>query len=118
MKIRYHAVIGIDGKISKVRAEKLDFCCDEMKVAVEQEFVAMTDLDHYGFAWVEAKVCFISQSNYPEGSHRDYLKLSYCPWCREEITTEETGRSQLVERKVPATKVVTEEVPISPAPKQ
>jgi len=119
MKICYHAVLKPDGTVKKARIEKLEACCEAMGRAIAGEYVATTDLDSDGFAWSQAKICFICLHEYPEGSHREYMTISYCPWCREEIVPEEIGRSQLVPRKVvPEPVTIFDEVPVDYSPKK
>lgn len=66
----------------------IDFCCDEAREAWEDRAIIFGEADS---VWnLNHDVNFLQCSPYPEGAVFTEYKISFCPFCGKQVTTQES----------------------------
>jgi hypothetical protein len=72
---------------AEIEVTQLQFCCDEMKEAWENDFVGLADYSNKTSvrSKTEVEVNIYKCYPYPEGAAWDGMEIEFCPFCGKEI---------------------------------
>jgi hypothetical protein len=77
------------GDIREIILREIDkVCCNDMREAMEENYIAFGDYDVLLNRNNDVNIFHCSP--YPEGPCWSTMAIKYCPFCAEEIITEET----------------------------
>lgn len=74
-----------EGKVYGIKAIDVEFCCDDMKGAFEENYIRFGEYPPDSILNYDSNVNIYRCFPYPEGACWDEMPIKYCPFCAEEI---------------------------------